>query len=137
MREQRLLERIRAWQEAPLKRTREDPKQIIDSVLGHLQRILNTRQGSVPIAEDFGLPDLTELHQDYPDSLIWFERAIRQTIQKYEPRLKAVRVKFVPYDDDPLSLRFQIVGKLVTEDYKNPVHFESVVGSDGKISIKR
>jgi type VI secretion system protein len=137
MRETRLLERIGSRQKEPDRRSREDPKRIIDSVLEHLKRILNTRQGNVPIAEDFGLPDLTDLQQYYPDSLRGFERAIRQTIQNYEPRLKAVRVRFIPNEEDPLSLRFQIVGRLAHADYKETLQFESTLGSDGKISIRR
>jgi type VI secretion system protein len=133
----RLLERIRARQKDPRVRRKDDPKDTIDSVLHYLQQILNTRQGSVPIADDFGLPDLTELHLNYPDSLRLFERAIRQTIQKFEPRLSGLRVRFVPDEEDPLSLRFQIVAKLESEGYKDPVRFESTVGSDGKIIIKR
>ena len=137
MAKDRLLERIRKRQKDPRVRRKEDPKEVVDSVLRHLQRILNTRQGSVPIADDFGLPDLTELHLDYPDSLRLFERAIRQTIQKFEPRLSGLRVRFVPDEEDPLSLRFQIVAKLESEGYRDPVRFESIVGSDGKIRIKR
>jgi len=133
----RLLERIRAQKKDPRIRRKEGPKEVIDSVLQHLQRILNTRQGSVPIAKDFGIPDLTELHLGYPDSLRLFERAIRQTIQKFEPRLTGLRVRFVPDEEDPLSLRFQILGKLQAEGYKDPVRFESTVGSDGKVIIKR
>lgn len=133
----RLLERIRARNKDPRTRRKEGPKEVIDSVLHHLQQILNTRQGSVPIAEDFGIPDLTELQLGYPDSLRLFERAIRQTIQKFEPRLSSLRVRFVPDEEDPLSLRFQILGKLQSEGYKDPVRFESTVGSDGKIIIKR
>ena len=137
MREHRLLERIRCWKREPDRRSKEDPGLTIDSVLMHLQRILNTRQGSVPIAEDYGVPDFTSFLDAYPDSLRDFERSIRQSIQKYEPRLKAIRVSFVLDEEDPLSLRFQIVGKLITKDYKDPVRFESVVGSDGRISIRR
>ncbi|VBB46655.1 Type VI secretion system needle hub protein TssE [uncultured Desulfatiglans sp.] len=137
MREDRLLERIRTWKASPLARAREDPMRVVESVLGHLQRILNTRQGSVPIAEDYGLPDLTDINADYPDSLTRFERAIRLTIQKYEPRLKVIRVRFVPDEEDLLSLRFQIVGKLAAEDLKDTVYFESVVESDGRVSVKR
>jgi type VI secretion system protein len=137
MREDRLLERIRSLQKDPLKRKRGESATALDSIMRHLQRILNTKQGNVPIAPDFGLPDLTDLHQNHLDSLRWFERAIRQTIQKYEPRLKAIRVRFVPNEADPLSLSFQIVGKLVTEGHQDPVRFESVVGSDGRISIRR
>ncbi len=137
MREERLLERIRAWQAEPGRRTRGDSRRAIDSVLGHLQRILNTRQGSVPIGEDYGVPDFTDLVQVYPDGVRDFEKSIRQTIQKYEPRLKSVRVYFLPPDEDVLSVRFQITGKLATEDHKDPVRFESEMGSDGKVSIKR
>ena len=135
MREYRLLKRISAWEKEPHRRSREDPKRTIGSVLDHLKQILNTRQGSVPIGEDYGVPDFTELLHAYPDSVRDFERSIRQTIQKYEPRLNGVRVRLIPQDEDILSLRFQIMAKLVTEDHKEPVIFESVVDSDGKISI--
>jgi type VI secretion system protein len=137
MREDRLLERIRAWQKEPRKRAREDPKRVVDSVLNHLQRILNTRHGSVPIGEDYGVPDFTDLAMVYPGGVRDFERSITQTIQKYEPRLKAVRVRFVPPEEDLLSVRFQISGRLATEDHNEPVIFQSVVGSNGKISIRR
>jgi len=137
MGEYRLLEKIRALEKQPQKRLREDPKRIIDSVLAHLQRILNTRQDSVPISDEYGLPDLTDLAHQYPDSLRWFQKEIRKTIGKYEPRLKAVRVRFIPDEEDPLTLRFQISGRLATRDRKDPIRFESVVGSDGKISLKR
>ncbi|MBW2246213.1 MAG: type VI secretion system baseplate subunit TssE [Deltaproteobacteria bacterium] len=135
MREDRLLKRISAWKKEPHTRLREDPKRTIDSVLDHLQQILNTRQGSVPIGEDYGVPDFTELLHAYPDSVRDFERSIQQTIQKYEPRLNGIRVRLIPQDEDLLSLRFQITAKLATEDHKEPVLFESVVDSDGKISI--
>ncbi|MDY6955038.1 MAG: type VI secretion system baseplate subunit TssE [Thermodesulfobacteriota bacterium] len=137
MREDRLLERIRSWEREPHRRAQEDPKRIIDSVLNHLQRILNSRQGSTPIAEDYGVPDFTEFLRRYPDSLNDFERSIRQTIQKYEPRLRAVRVRLIPQEEDAFSLRFQIVAKLATEEYKESVRFESLVDSDGKISVNR
>ena len=135
MREDRLLKRISAWKKEPHRRSREDPKRTIDSVLEHLQQILNTRQGSALIGDDYGVPDFTELTQAYPDSVREFARSIRQTIQKYEPRLKGIRVRLIPQDEDFLSLRFQIMAQLLTEDHKEPVLFESVVDSDGKISI--
>ncbi len=137
MREERLLERIRELKRNPERRGGRDSKRIMDSVLSHLQKILNTRQGSVPIAHDYGIPDFTELLHEYPESLRGVERAIRNTIQKYEPRLKAVRVNFLPQDDDVLVLRFQIIAKLAIEDENVPVYFESVVDTDGKIRLRR
>lgn len=135
MREERLLERISTWKREPGRREREDVGRITDSILYHLQRILNTRRGSVPISEDYGIPDFTELLYSYPESIRDIETSIRQTIQKYEPRLKAVRVNFIPQEEDVLSLRFQIIAQLATDLDKVPVLFETVVDSDGKIKV--
>ena len=66
MREHRLLNRIRLINRNPSRRVTEDPKEMIRSIQDHLQRILNTRQGSAPIAEDFGVPDFTNFMSDFP-----------------------------------------------------------------------
>jgi type VI secretion system protein len=135
MREERLLERIQTWEKEPTRRGKEDPRRIVDSVLRHLQRILNTKQGNVPIAEDYGVPDFTDFLNSFPDSLREIEKTIRLAIQKYEPRLTAVKVSFIPQEEDLLSLRFQIIARLSTES-KTQVFIETIVDSDGKIGIK-
>ena len=135
MREERLLERIRTWEKETTRRGKEDPRRITDSVLRHLQRILNTKQGNVPIAEDYGTPDFSDFLLTYPDSVREIERTLRVAIQKYEPRLKAVKVTFIPQEEDLLSLRFQIVARLSSES-KSQVFFETQIDSDGKINIR-
>jgi type VI secretion system protein len=135
MREERLLERIQTWEREPARRGKEDPRRIVDSVLRHLQRILNTKQGNVPIAEDYGVPDFSDFLNALPGSVREIEKTIRLAIQKYEPRLSAVRVSFIPQEEDPLSLRFQIFARLAAEA-KTQVFFETVVDSDGKIDIR-
>jgi len=136
MREARLLERIRQREHDPLRRESEDPSRVIDSVQEHLRQILNTRQGNVLIAEEYGTPDFTEFLTEYPQSLRGFERAIRQTIMKYEPRLRAVRVSFLPQEEDLLAVKFQIFAKLAEPGTNTSVFFESLLDSDGKISIR-
>jgi type VI secretion system protein len=136
MREERLTERIRSWKQAPERRGGNDPKRMIDSIIRHLERILNTRQGNVPIADDYGIPDFTDLSSGFSDALRDLERTIRNTIQKYEPRLKSVRVKFIPQEENTLAVTFQIVGQLILEEEKNPITFQSVMDSDGKFTIK-
>jgi type VI secretion system protein len=136
MREERLLERISTWKREPGRREREDIGRITDSILCHLQRILNTRRGNVLIAADYGVPDFTDLFQAYPESVRDLEKSIRQTIQKYEPRLTGVRVSFIPQEEDILSLRFQIVAKLATTERKNQVLFETIIDTEGKISVQ-
>jgi type VI secretion system protein len=135
MREERLLERIQIWEKEPARRGKEEPRRIVDSVLRHLQRILNTKQGNVPIAEDYGVPDFTDFLNDIPNSIRELEKSIRLTVQKYEPRLKGVKVSFIPQEEDLLSAHFQIVGRLTT-DSKTQVLFETLIDSEGKVKVK-
>ena len=135
MEDERLLERIRAVERNPSRREGRDNGRLIQSVLSHLERILNTRQGSVPIAEDYGVPDFTDLPGSSPsESTHGIERSLRQIIQKYEHRLTAVRVSFMPQEEDILSLRFRITGKLAVEE-DVPIAFNTVIGTDGKINV--
>ncbi len=136
MREHRLLNRIRHLEKNPSRQVTEDPRQMLYSVQDHLQLILNTRQGSVPIAEDYGIPDFTNLMSGFPESRRGIERAICNTIQKYEPRLQGVRIAFLPQEDDVLTLSFQISAQLVLKDHKDPITFESVLDAGGHISVK-
>ncbi|MGB9698759.1 MAG: type VI secretion system baseplate subunit TssE [Thermodesulfobacteriota bacterium] len=135
MREERLLERIRTWKKEPLRRGKEEPRRVIDSVLRHLRRILNTKQGNVLIAEDYGVPDFSDFLNALPDSIRDIEKNIRAAIQKYEPRLTGVRVNFIPQEDDPLSLRFQITARLAM-DAKTQVFIETIVDADGQVEIR-
>ncbi len=136
MREERLTERIRSWKLRPFRREAPDPKRMIDSVIRHLEQILNTRRGCAQIADDFGIPDFSEYKSAYPDSQRDLERAIRHTIQKYEPRLTSIRVKFLDQEEEMLSVSFQIIARLVLEEQRDAVVLESVLGADGRITIR-
>jgi type VI secretion system protein len=134
MREERLLERIRSLEETSERRGRFDDRLRISSVLSHLQRILNTRQGNVPIADDYGVPDFLDFLQEFPDSVRDIERSLRTVIDKYEPRLSDARVTFVPQEDDVLVLRFQIAARLSTEERQ--VFFETLLDTNGHIQVR-
>jgi type VI secretion system protein len=136
MREERLLERIRLQENAPARRATDDHRRCINSVLSHLQRILNTRQGNVLIGDDYGVPDFIDFLQNCPDSVRDIEHSIRAAIDKYEPRLSEVRVTFDSQEDDVLVLRFQIAARLST-DGGQPVYFETLLDTDGKIRVRR
>lgn len=136
MHEKRLLERIRDFEKDQDRRGEIDPQVLLASVLIHLRRMLNTKQGSVPIAEDYGLADLTDLPGTFsPDNLTDIETKITAVITKYDPRLTGVRARFVQKQDEALALRFEISGRVNVENLDMPVMFESVVEPSGKISI--
>ena len=135
MRDERLLERMRNIELNPDRREGRDTGRRINSILNHLQRVLNTKQGSTPIADDYGIPDFTNMPGAFSTGATHdMERMIKQVIEKYEPRLAKVRATFKAQEDDVLSLRFEIDARLADEEI--PVTFETVVVSGGKINIK-
>ncbi len=85
----------------------------IISIMDHLSRMFNTRSGSIPHLKGYGLPDISEIYRKMPDGLEELKKAIETTIEKYEPRLK--KVKVVKRDNDPtkkFSLEFILTGEL-------------------------
>jgi type VI secretion system protein len=81
-----------------------------DSIVEHLRVLLNARRGNSPAAPDFGIPDFSDLVHNFPGAVQVLQRAIRETILAFEPRLKQVTVKHVP-SEDPLTLRYEIVAQ--------------------------
>jgi type VI secretion system protein len=118
----RLLERIGA---------RQAEQDLVDSVLEHLRRILNTRQGNVLTAPDYGMPDLTEFVQA-PDAQRALQTGILNSIRRYEPRLRRVNVTFA--GTDGLSVLYDVSAALRTG---GEVRFETSVDSSGLIRVRR
>lgn len=136
MRGKRLLERLRAIDRHPDWRGESDPKTAIASVIDHLIKILNTRQGSAPTATDLGMPDFTSIAGSLnADSLPEMEQTLTRVITRYEPRLTGVKVDFEPQQDRPFMIAFKLAGRVRLQDREVPVVFETVLNSDGHISI--
>ena len=133
--EQTLLERIDHPQQGDY-RLQADPHRTIESVLGHLRKMLNVRQGSVTTLPDYGIPDLNSLFMQYPDAVLALRRMIKELLEKYEPRLQRVNVQYVPDEENPLNLCFEISAYMVMDDGKSPVRFETVVGDNGKVRVR-
>jgi type VI secretion system protein len=117
-------------------RLQSDIYRVTESVLSYLRKMLNVRQGSVATLPDYGMPDLNDLYLQYPEPVKVLRQIIRDLIENYEPRLKQVIVRYVPDDDDPLSLRFDITAYLVVDDQTAPLRFETVVGDSGRILVR-
>jgi type VI secretion system protein len=84
-----------------------------ESIVEHLRVLLNSRRGNSPSAPEFGIPDFSDLVHNFPGAIQVLQRAIRETILAYEPRLKQVAVKHVP-SEDPLTLRYEITAVSAT-----------------------
>ncbi len=135
---ERLLERIRRMEENPDHRGGVSPQRVISSVLSHLQKLLNTRQGCALIAADYGIPDFTELITEFSfETVDEFARSIEQVIRTYEPRLSQVEVTVDPQDEVTLELRFRVYAALeLTDKRRVPVMFETIVDPRGNVKVK-
>jgi len=137
MREKRLLSRIRFLSENPGIRVTNNSGRLVDSVIEHLSRVFTTREGSVLTDLNYGIPDFAGLLRNYPDSAQEITRTLKDKISRYEPRLGSVKVKISFVDDSRLSLHFRIESYVVSDEGNIPLAFESVVGVDGTVLMKR
>jgi len=100
----------------------------------HLQKLLNTRQGQALIQPEYGMPDITDCAEGAPEALDRVRRAIKNSIEMFEPRLRRVKITHLPIGDD-LNLHFGISGQIVTEKEQIPVHFNTTVTPSGSAVI--
>jgi type VI secretion system protein len=116
--------------------SRDRREHLAASVVGHLTRLLNSRQGCSSTLSDYGMPDFSESQGSKNEMKAAFELAIRTTIQKYEPRLRRVVVRLDEDEGQRLDPRFTITAELATtDDSQRQVSFSSVMDANGKISI--
>ena len=70
--------------------------QLTLSVLDNLQRILNSRAGTLSHLPDYGLPDMGLILQGLPATAHGLMSTLTNTLLKYEPRLAAVNIELLP-----------------------------------------
>lgn len=88
-----------------------EQNQVILSVLDNMQRILNTRAGSLKHLPDYGLPDMTKILQGMPGTAHQLMTTLSDVLLKYEPRLKRIDVVMLE-QTIPGELRYAIDAEL-------------------------
>ena len=134
MHELTLLERIDAMASVRDKATGR--QRLERSLARHLASLLNTRRGSVPIAPDYGIADVTDLGRSFTEeSLADFTAELERVIMRYEPRLASVRVAYSPRTDAPLSAVFEIEAAVTTEYGRQTLYFETRLDATGMMRL--
>lgn len=108
------------------------------AVIMHLSRMLNTRQGSSLTCPDYGLIEVSEMLHDFPDAIGIVQRAIKNSIQQYEPRLKNVQVRHVKNDSvlGSMVLEFEITGQVQYADGRRTgLRFSTSVDNSGNVKV--
>jgi type VI secretion system protein len=136
-RERTLLERFRDPEPETGSRTiHENTNRLAESVLRNLRRLLNSRHGVAQTRTDYGIPDMCDVLHNFPDAIAGMRKAIKTTIERYEPRLRRVNVKHVESPDDPQALHYEITAELVTEEEKASVWIETRIDGSGQVGVK-
>jgi type VI secretion system protein len=136
VRERRLLERIASWGAGEARTNETQVDVLVNSVMSHLSRLLNTRQGSVQIDPLFGVPDFTNLAGTTAmGSTREIEEEIRRMVLRYEPRIKSPRVTLNREETDVLAIRFALEGALEVDDRTIPLRISTTVGANGRVSV--
>ena len=104
----------------------------IKSIMDHLTRLFNTRAESLPHTAGYGLPDISEVYRTMPRGIAGFQKAIKLVIDKFEPRIRNVKV--VPLDNAERDFRlvFILSGELCGG---GKVQFQTTFTSSGTSSI--
>lgn len=137
MRERRLLERISCWSQEEGRSHQTHVEVLVRSVSDHLRRLLNTRQGSVPLDPQFGVPDFTNLAGALSGgSFSEIESEICRMVSRYEPRLKSPKVTVNPQNSDVLAIQFSLEGQLEVDQKAIPLRLETVIGASGRVDIQ-
>jgi len=89
-------------------------------------------------APDYGIIELSELLHDFPNATGLMQRCIKNTILKYEPRLKNVQVRAVDGDEDQsqMVVYYEITAQLIYPDgERQPIRFSTSVDESSNVSI--
>lgn len=106
------------------------------SLARHLTSMLNTRRGSVPIAPDYGIADVTDLGRSFTEeNVAEFKTELERVIMRYEPRFSSVRVEYAPRPETPLSAVFEIEATVHTEQGPQKLHFETMLDATGAVRL--
>lgn len=104
----------------------------VRSIMDHLNRMFNTRAGSMAHLRGYGLPDISEIYRRLPDGIDELREAIRVTVEKYEPRLRKVRVVLQEREAGKATLAYLISAELTGG---SAVRFQTTFTGSGYASV--
>ncbi len=111
----------------------DEDEHLVAGIISNLSYLFNTRQGSLPHLPDYGLPDVTEIYRDIPDSVVKLQGIIKEAVDRYEPRLRRVRIEPKEAEGDTMRLVFHLNAELLN---RQPVRFETTFSSNDPANVR-
>ncbi|HSN17385.1 MAG TPA: type VI secretion system baseplate subunit TssE [Gammaproteobacteria bacterium] len=134
MSEERLFKRMRRWSSGA---AAADVGSYVESVLQDLGHLYNTRRGSTPLSDLYGLPDISDMLANLtPPDVERIREGIETSTRQFEPRLRDVRVN-VATEESLGMLRFAVQGNLLHEKALVPVRYLVNIEGDGRVTVRQ
>jgi len=132
--QQRLLKRFNHWEDPELSDV--DAALMIESVRDDIEKLLNTRQGTVLIDDDYGMDDFSFMFNSYmaPD-INQINIALIKQCRKYEPRISNLQIKANIEQGKQAALSFQMNAKIYFNHEDIPLNFIIELNDDGSIRV--
>lgn len=116
-------------------------------VLTHVEWILNARccishtlEGSDDLLRGslagYGLPDISTIRAGDPRDRERLEKTLAEVIERFEPRLKDVRVEFnADRDATASTLHYRVSAVIKVKPVAQPIQFDTVLDLGGKATV--
>lgn len=127
-----LLQRIAMGDEGANQSLDVGAEKLKRSVQMHLQNMFNVRQGSVATSLEYGLPDFNDLDisSGYATAVNEIRKAIKLSLERFEPRLTRIKVKHLWDEDNQLELRYEITARMNIQEDSVRVRFETMMADE-------
>lgn len=129
----RLLERLNRNADERAERRVRDEDRVRRSVITHIGHLLNTRRGNVPTDPEFGMPEIPQRGNDSAhrgEEVI--DRAVRELLERYEPRVTDVEVVSRGFSGRQLGLEIEIKASVAYPKRPLPLRVRGTVLADGR-----
>ena len=136
---ERLLKRIRHWEISESTAIAEaDVNEFMLSIQDDLEKILNTRLGTVLVDENYGLPDFSDLFNGYGAVDVDAIRlSILNLVRKYETRLTGINVTQNETIKSNTGLVFSLSSQFEYKNQKLPFAVNAFLHDDGSVALGR
>lgn len=108
-----------------------------DEIGATLLALFNTRQGSAPICEDFGLPEFHPDEMGASARLQYKAHEMKQLIERFEPRLTHLKVEARMDREYAGRAIFEIYGLLDESVSCERVSYHTVMTGQGRVWLRK
>ncbi len=111
-------------------------RSVREEVRAHIEALCNTRLGAVPCDPDYGTEPLTALGAAFEDLMARWGTAFRESLLRYEPRLREPRIVPRIGKAPDLTVGAEIHGELVVGTETVSTQFTATLSLGGFWSVR-